>query len=118
MFIFPKSGARGPQTLTCLKYYNILKWESKFTLGLKTAKNINYIKKCFKQKLFRIKITTKNLVGTYIYLSQEWRYVWNIIMYWNGKVDSLYNCTLPKILIGSKNGSNKNCLELNLLQKS
>ncbi len=31
-----------------LKYFNVLKLESRFTLGLNTAKNIDYIKNCFK----------------------------------------------------------------------
>ncbi len=39
------------------------------------------------------------------------------IMYWIGKVDSFYGSTLPKIPILSKNDSNKNCSELNFLQK-
>ncbi len=32
----------------CLKYYNVLKLESRFTLGLNAAKNIAYIKIYFK----------------------------------------------------------------------
>ncbi len=31
-----------------LKYYNIVKWESRFTLGLDAAKITDYIKKFFK----------------------------------------------------------------------
>ncbi len=48
IFISPRSGARGLQTLPCLKYYNVLQWESKFTLWLNGAKNTDYIKNCFK----------------------------------------------------------------------
>ncbi len=36
------------QRLPCLKYYNVLKWGSRFTLGLDAAKITNYIKKSFK----------------------------------------------------------------------
>ncbi len=32
----------------CHIYYNVLKWESSFTLDLNTAKNTDYIKKSFK----------------------------------------------------------------------
>ncbi len=45
-----------------LKYYNLLEWKSRFTLGLNTAKNIDYIEKLFKQKLRKIKFSTENLV--------------------------------------------------------
>ncbi len=44
----------------------------KFTLELNTAKNIDYIEKCFKQKLHGIKFLTKNSVNTYLYLPLEW----------------------------------------------
>ncbi len=44
-------------------------------------------------------------------------YLWNIIMLWNGKVDSLEGLTLPKLTIISKNCSNKSCSELNFVQK-
>ncbi len=40
-----------------------------------------------------------------------------ILLYWNEKVDSLYNWTLRKISITSKNASNENWSELNFLQK-
>ncbi len=46
----------------CLKYYNTLEWESRFTLGLNAAKNVDYIEKWFKQKLRKIKFPTKNSV--------------------------------------------------------
>ncbi len=45
MSILPRSGARRLQRLSSLKYYNTLKWENRFTLGLDTAKNTHYIKK-------------------------------------------------------------------------
>ncbi len=61
--------------LSFLKYYNTLEWESRFPLGLNVGKNTDYIKKSFKQKLFKIKFSIKNSVDAYLYLSQEcsWR---------------------------------------------
>ncbi len=44
----------------------------KFTLKLNPAKNTDYNEKCFKQKLPRIKFSTKILVDKYFYLSKEW----------------------------------------------
>ncbi len=38
---------------------NVLEWETRFTLGLNTAKNNDYIKKCLKQKLFGMKFPKK-----------------------------------------------------------
>ncbi len=43
---------------------------------------------------------------------------WNIIMFKNGEVDSLWGWTLPKIRITSKRASNKSCWALNSMQKS
>ncbi len=48
MPIFPKSGAKGLQKLPFSKYYKVLKWESRFTLGLNAAENADHIKKRFK----------------------------------------------------------------------
>ncbi len=39
-------------------------------------------------------------------------------MYKNGKLGSLWGSTLPRIRITSRKASNKNCLELNFVQKS
>ncbi len=47
MSISTRSGARGLQKLPCFKYYNVLKWESRFTLGY-AVKITDYIEKCFK----------------------------------------------------------------------
>ncbi len=44
----------------------------KFTLRLNTAKNTDYIEKCFKQKLCRIKFPKKKLEAAYLYLPQKW----------------------------------------------
>ncbi len=53
MSISPKSGAGKLQTLICLKYYNLLKLESRFTLWLNAAKNTDYMKKKLQVKVFR-----------------------------------------------------------------
>ncbi len=52
MSISPRSGARGFERLTLpyLKYYNVLKWERRFTLGVNDAKNTDYLKKRFEWK--------------------------------------------------------------------
>ncbi len=71
----PQSGAIGRKRLIWLKYYNVMKQQIRFTLGLTTAKNTDYKKKRFKWKLFRIKLPTKMSVGAYVYLPQEW-YNW------------------------------------------
>ncbi len=56
------------KNLPFLKYYNELEWESRFTLGLYAAKNIDYIETYFKQKLRRIKFPIKNSEEAYLYL--------------------------------------------------
>ncbi len=94
--ISSRIGARGLQRLSLVKYYNVLEWESRFTLGLNAAKNTDYFKKFFK-KLFRIKYHTENSVKNSLdaYLIslksgarrlQRLPFL-NIIMYWNRKVD-------------------------------
>ncbi len=55
-----------------LKYCNALEWESRFTLALNAVKNIDYIEKCCKQKLFIIKVPTKSSVSAYLYLPWKW----------------------------------------------
>ncbi len=62
-----RSRARWLQILPFLKYFNVLEWESRFTLGLNAAKNTDYIKKSFK-KLFKIKFATKDQ-WTHIFIS-------------------------------------------------
>ncbi len=42
--------------------------------GQNTAKIFNYIEKCFKQKLSKIKFYTKNSLDVNLYLPQEWSY--------------------------------------------
>ncbi len=72
----------------------------KFTLWLNSAKNTDYIGKCFIQKLYRIKfIKKKNSLNTY-YISiyprsgarqfQKHLYFWNIIMHWSGNVLKIF----------------------------
>ncbi len=34
------------------KYYNVLKWERRFTYGVNDVKNTDYFKKCFKWKFY------------------------------------------------------------------
>ncbi len=46
--------------------------ESKLPLGLNNAKNADYIEKCLKQKLRRIKFSKKISWNAYLYLLQEW----------------------------------------------
>ncbi len=48
MSISPRRGDKGLQKLICLKYFNVLKWKSRCTVGLNAAENTNYIKKYFK----------------------------------------------------------------------
>ncbi len=83
--------------------WHSLKWESRFTLELNTAKSIDYIEKCFVRKLRRIKFPMKNWVEAYLYLSQEWSWgaakicqLWNTVTHWNGKISSLWNWKLQK----------------------
>ncbi len=75
--------------------------------------------------MFRIKFCTKKSVGGHMSISPKSRVrglerlpsskYW---MDWNGKADSLQASTQPKILIISKNASDKSCRALNFLQKS
>ncbi len=69
--VYPWNGGRGLQRLPLLTYYNILKWESRLTFGLNAAKHSDYIKKCFEQKLFRIKVPIKDSLDAYLYLPQK-----------------------------------------------
>ncbi len=54
--------------------HNLLEWECRFTLGLIAATNTDYIKKCFEQKLFRIKFSRKKSLYVYLNLHQKWSY--------------------------------------------
>ncbi len=57
-----RNEAKGLHRWSFLKYYNALELESRFTSGLNAAKNTDYNKKSFEQKLFKIKFLTKNTV--------------------------------------------------------
>ncbi len=67
----PQEWNDGLQWLSVLKYYIVLKRESRINLGLEIAKNTHYIKKFFKKKLLSIKFNTKKSVGAYVYLPQD-----------------------------------------------
>ncbi len=68
MSISSKSEARVPKIaiFEIFKCTGMGKW-------MNVAKSTDYIKNCFKQKLFRIKFVTKNSVDAYLYLPQDWR---------------------------------------------
>ncbi len=61
VFTSSRSGAR---ELLRLAIFEIMHWKmgKMFTLGLNAAKSTDYIKKCFKQKLSKIKFCTQNSV--------------------------------------------------------
>ncbi len=48
MYVSSMSEGRLLQRLIWLKYYNVLKQESRSSLGLNAVENIDYIKKFFK----------------------------------------------------------------------
>ncbi len=67
----PKEWSKGRGTFAIFKInYNVLVWESRFTLGLNASKSTDCIEKCFKQKLYKIKFPLKNSVGAYVYFPQ------------------------------------------------
>ncbi len=72
MSISPRSGAWALWRLPSLKYNNVPKRESRFTLGLDAAKNTRYIKKMLQIKLLNIKFRLKKSAGACVYLPQEW----------------------------------------------
>ncbi len=118
-----QSEARGLQRLMCLKYCNVEKRESiLFTLGLDTDKNKH--PKMLQIKVAKNWIPKKKVCGhtclppTRVELGScsKYCYVSNIILYWNGKVDSVWSSTLPKIRIIWEKASNKSCWALNLVQ--
>ncbi len=65
----PEVELEGSKNLPFLKYYNAEEWESVFTLG-NTAKDTDYTKKKFKQRLHRIEFPIKNSMETSI--SNPW----------------------------------------------
>ncbi len=125
MSISPRSEARGLERCLFLKYYNVLKWEYMVHFLDKCCKNYQSYQKIVQIKVVRKWISYKK-ISERIYLSppgvelgvSKNCHFWNIIMYWNGKVDSLQGSMLPKISVTSKNTSNKSYWALNFVQKS
>ncbi len=72
MYVSYRSEAMGLQRLSFFKYYNVLKWESRFNFGLDAAKIPDYIRKWLKQKLLTNKFRIKKSVGTHVYFPQGW----------------------------------------------
>ncbi len=60
------------QRLPLLKYYDVLEWESRFASELNAAKKPHYIKKYFKQTLFKVRLPAKNSLDAFLYLTQKW----------------------------------------------
>ncbi len=99
-------------------------WDSRFALRMNATKITDYFKECFKQKLLRIKFPTNNLLDAYLYLPQEWssgfqRFpflkCYDVLEY-----ESRFTIRMDvtKNTDYTKNYSNKNCWELNFLQKT
>ncbi len=66
MSYLPQEWSYGALKIAMFEIYNVLKWESRFTLVLIAAKNIDYIKKLYDKKLLRITILTKNSLNAYL----------------------------------------------------
>ncbi len=83
------------------------------TLGLNAVKIIDYIQKCFEQKLRRIKFPAKNSVEAYLYLPQECSQgAPNIRCLLELKSGFFLELEPSKLSIILKNASNKNCIKL------
>ncbi len=72
MSISFRSRAWGLEWSPSLKYYNVLKQESRFTLELNAAKIRVISKKASNKSCWALKFRTKELVVDYICLPQEW----------------------------------------------
>ncbi len=91
-----------------------------FILGLNAAKthfmkkasNKSSLKLNFAQKSPRVHMPISPTSGVWGYKDQ---YVWNLIMYRNGKLDPLWGSMLPKIRILQKKGSDKSSSESNFV---
>ncbi len=121
MSIFPQSGARGLERYPFVKYYNVEKWKSryfgvwycqKYTLHKKKKgsnkcfSELNFIWKCPRAHMSISPQNGAEGLERYPYYNVE-----------NGKVDSLWGSTLPKIRIASKKSSYKCYSELNFVRK-
>ncbi len=93
MSISPQSEAR---VLERYPYYNVEKPKSRFTLGLDAAENTHCIKKKVQINVVRNWILYGNVCkciclsapGVELGGLKDW-YSWNIILYWNGKLQSI-----------------------------
>ncbi len=104
-------------------------WEKMYLIdmiGLNATKNTNYIEKCFKGKLRRIKFPKNNLIRRMPLCTPKVElrgskdlHFWKIIMYWNEKVHfGAVRCKKYQLPIISENSWNKSCAKLNFLKKS
>ncbi len=87
--------------------YNVQKWESRFSLGLDATKNTHRIKKALNKICSKLNFVQKSQrahmcipPGVGLGGSKD-SHLRKIIMYKNGKVDSVWRSTLPKISIAS-----------------
>ncbi len=69
MSIYSTSGAKGLQRSVCLKAYYLQKYE--FTLGLHTAKNIQYVKKASNKGCSELNFMQKSMLA-HLSLPHEW----------------------------------------------
>ncbi len=70
MSISPRSGAMELKRLPCVKQYNILKQESRLTLGLNAARKTDYMKK-IEVKVVENSTSYKKFVSAHVYLNQS-----------------------------------------------
>ncbi len=68
----PRVELGAPKIVIFEKILYCIEIEKHVHLGPDAVNNTNYIKKCFKQKLCRVKFLAKNSVDTCVYLLQEW----------------------------------------------
>ncbi len=100
-------------------------WEIGFTFGAQHCQKYALHQKTLQIKVVQIWILYKKVHGR-ICQSASWvelgsftdQYVWNFIMYRNGKLDSLSRHNIAKNTHYIKKVSNKSCSELNFIQKS
>ncbi len=105
---------------SCVRIFFLV--DIRFIFSALDAKSTDCIDKCFKQKLYRIKFSYKKLNGRISFSNRSGsvghkRFVSFEIAHWDGNVCSLWDWTLPKVLIISKNALMKNCPKSNFLQK-
>ncbi len=105
------------------EYSHTLKWGSRFALGLNAAKISVISKNCSNKSCWEVNFVQK---GQFRHISISPRslvrgskdgYVSNIILHWNGKVDSFLGRRPEKLPIISNNCSNKSCLRIKFRTK-